>query len=96
MLFAFAPYSTTAWRCCPTCTTTRWSGICIGASPLCSFEAQVEAAESLYGVQLELYIQNADITAALADMETLYPRPVLERAERLVREQLRRYAAYRK
>lgn len=61
-----------------------------------SFEAQVEAAESLYGVQLELYIQNADITAALADMEPLYPRPVLERAERLVREQLRRYAAYRK
>ena len=60
------------------------------------FEAQVEAAESLYGVQLELYIQNADITAALEDMEPLYPRPVLERAERLVREQLRRYAAYRK
>ena len=60
------------------------------------FEAQVEAAESLYGVQLELYIQNADIIAALADMEPLYPRPVLERVEQLLREQLRRYAAYRK
>ena len=60
------------------------------------FEAQVEAAESLYGVQLELYIQNADITTALANMEPLYPRPVLERVEQLLREQLRRYEAYRK
>ena len=60
------------------------------------FEAQVEAAESLYGVQLELHIQNADITVALADMEPLYPRPVLERVAQLLREQLRRYAAYRK
>ena len=56
----------------------------------------MEAAESLYGVQLELRIQNADVTAALADMEPLYPRPVLERVEQLLREQLRRYAAYRK
>ena len=61
-----------------------------------NFEAQVDAAESLYGVQLELRIQNADVTAALADMELLYPRPVLERVEQLLREQLRRYAAYRK
>ena len=61
-----------------------------------SFEAQVEAAERLYGVQLELHIQNADISAALAGMETIYPRPVLERLEQLLREQLRRYAAYRK
>lgn len=61
-----------------------------------SFEAQVDAAESLYGMRLELYIQKADITAALADMETLYPRPVLARLEQLLREQLRRYAAYRK
>lgn len=60
------------------------------------FEAQVEAAESLYGVQLELYIQNTDIITALADMKLLYPRPVLERVEQLLREQLRRYAAYRK
>ena len=43
-----------------------------------------------------MYIQNADITAALADMETLYPRPVLARLEQLLREQLRRYVAYRK
>lgn len=61
-----------------------------------SFEAQVDAAESLYGIRLELYIQNADITAALVDLEMLYPRSVLERVERLLREQLRRYAAYRK
>lgn len=61
-----------------------------------SFEAQVDAAESLYGMRLELYTQKADITAALADMETLYPRPVLARLEQLLREQLRRYAAYRK
>lgn len=60
------------------------------------FEAQVEAAESLYGVQLELYIQNTDIITALADMKLLYPRSVLERVEQLLREQLRRYAAYRK
>ena len=61
-----------------------------------SFEAQVDAAESLYGAQLELHIQNADITAALADLGPLYPRPVLARLEQLLREQLRRYAAYRK
>lgn len=61
-----------------------------------SFEAQVDAAESLYGIQLELYIQNADITAVLAGMEALYPRPVLTRLEQLLREQLHRYAAYRK
>lgn len=60
------------------------------------FDAQVDAAESLYGMQLELYIQNTDIPAAIAGMETLYPRPVLVRMEQLLREQLRRYAAYRK
>ena len=92
-----------AWRCCLTCTTTRLRGICTSASPPWrqslfdrGFEAQVEAAESLYGVQLELYIQNADITTALADMEPLYLCSVLEHVEHLLQEQLRRYAAYRK
>lgn len=61
-----------------------------------SFEAQVDAAERLYGVQLTLSFQSADIPAALAGLDALYSRPVLARAEQLLREQLRRYAAYRK
>ena len=58
------------------------------------FDEQAEAAESLYGAQLKLYFNHKDVVQALQPLAELYPTEILNRAERVVFEQMRKYQAY--
>ena len=58
------------------------------------FDAQVEAAENLYGTQLKLQFSKYDITKELERLKDLYPQEILSRAESVLREQLRKYPVY--
>ena len=72
--------------------------LCIGkvqAKPFdCSFDAQMEAAEELYGTQLRLQFDRRDIRDVLATVAELYETPILERVERVLGEQMRKYKVY--
>ena len=57
-----------------------------------SFERQVDAAEELYGVQLHFYFGANEVKEALYQFENIYPEEAVRRVERLLREQMRRYA----
>ena len=71
---------------------------CIGrvqAKPFdMDFDAQVEAAESLYGSQLNFQFERNDVTRVLADLDELYPQEILQRVERAIYEQMRKYPVY--
>ncbi len=58
------------------------------------FEEQITAAEMLYGPQLLFSFTRADLSAALAGLEEYYPEETLDRVERVLREQMRRYPVY--
>ena len=55
------------------------------------FDEQVTAAEVLYGPQLRFSFTRADLSAALAGLEEYYPEETLDRVERVLREQMRKY-----
>ena len=58
------------------------------------FDEQVTAAELLYGPQLRFSFTRADLSAALAGLEEYYPEETLDRVERVLREQMRKYPVY--
>jgi len=58
------------------------------------FDVQVEAAEGLYGPQLRFWFDRQDIQREIACLRELYPEGVLNRVERVLYEQMRRYPVY--
>lgn len=58
------------------------------------FEEQVSAAEMLYGLQLRFSFTRNDLAAALEGLEEYYPMETIERVERILREQMRKYPVY--
>ena len=56
-----------------------------------SFEQQVDAAEALYGIQIHFCFGAKEVQEALQPLKNVYPEKVIERVERLLREQMRRY-----
>lgn len=57
-----------------------------------NFEEQVEAAESMYGVQLKFWFTARDVEEVVAQASVFYDRDVLDRVEQTMREQIRRYS----
>ena len=58
------------------------------------FDAQVEAAEALYGPQLKFRFGRQDIRQEVERLSGLYPQEMLERAEQTLYEQMRKYQVY--
>lgn len=56
-----------------------------------NFDEQMEAAEELYGVHLELKVTKKDIRELLETFEGIYDSVILERVEEFLRRQIRRY-----
>ena len=48
----------------------------------------------LYGPQLQFSLTRADLSVALAGLEEYYPEETLDRVERVLREQMRKYLVY--
>ena len=58
------------------------------------FDNQVTAAEILYGPQLRFSFTGSDLAAAFEGLEAYYPAETIHRAERVLREQMRKYPVY--
>ena len=58
------------------------------------FDAQVDAAESLYGSQLKLGFDRYDVSKVLEPLRELYSPQVIQRVERVIYEQMRKYPVY--
>lgn len=58
------------------------------------FDAQVEAAESLYGAQLRFSFVRHDIPPILDTIREFYSNSVIARVEQILYEQIRKYPAY--
>lgn len=58
------------------------------------FDTQVEAAEELYGSQLKFQFTKYDIPKEMECLKELYSQELLGRAERVLREQMRKYQVY--
>lgn len=71
---------------------------CIGrvqAKPFdMDFLCQVEAAESLYSPQLQFTFTRQDVSQSLENLTQLYPAEIMQRVERVLYEQMRRFQAY--
>ena len=71
---------------------------CIGrvkAKPFSqSFDAQVDAAEELYGVRLNFSFSKKDVSACLSFANEFYGEAVCRRTKQVIFEQMRRYAIY--
>ena len=59
-----------------------------------SFDVQMEAAEELYGTQLRLQFDRSDIRTVLDSVAELYDAAVINRVERVLGEQMRKYRVY--
>ena len=59
-----------------------------------NFDEQVSAAEQLYGPHLRFSFTRKDLPTALDGLEEYYPAETIERAERILREQMRKYPVY--
>ena len=59
-----------------------------------SFDEQVDAAESLYGIGLHLNYSNSDIENSFATLKDWYPAEILSRVKTVVLERKRKYALY--
>ena len=57
-----------------------------------SFEQQVDAAEELYGIQIHFHFGMKVVQEELKMLKEGYAEEVIMRVERLLREQMRRYA----
>ena len=57
-----------------------------------SFDNQMEAAMNLYGSQLELYFTRHDIRDALNDFNGMYAPEIIDRVQRVLFEQMRKYS----
>ena len=58
------------------------------------FDAQVEAAEELYGTQLKFSFKRGDISKELDCLRELYPEMLISRVEQILYEQMRKYQVY--
>ena len=56
-----------------------------------NFDEQIECAESLYGSHLKFSFKKSDIYTALDGLAGFYPKDILNRAERVILEQMRRW-----
>ena len=64
----------------------------VGAKPFSSdFDTQVEAAELLYKPQLKFFFDRSDVARILDELESIYAPTILERTERVIYEQMRKY-----
>ncbi len=59
-----------------------------------SFDEQVDAAESLYGIGLHLGYPNSGIENTFATLKDWYPSDILSRVKTVVLERKRKYALY--
>ena len=59
-----------------------------------SFNQQMEAAEELYGSQLEFYFSKNDILAKLKEFGEFYDETIMNRVENILLEQMRKYSAF--
>lgn len=57
-----------------------------------SFEQQVDAAEELYGIQIRFHFGAKEVQEELGRLNEAYSGEIIVRVERLLREQMRRYA----
>ena len=65
----------------------------IEAKPFSSeFDTQLEAAEELFGIQLEFHFTIQDIHRELEALADFYPEDIRQRVELLMRQQMRKYA----
>lgn len=58
------------------------------------FDEQISAAEQLYGLQLKLSFTRSDISAELTSLSGLYRPELLQRAETVLLEQMRKYPVF--
>lgn len=58
------------------------------------FDAQVEAAEELYGMQLKFSFSKKDLSEDLEFVRELYDEKIYRRVERVMFEQMRKYPVY--
>lgn len=56
------------------------------------FTAQAEAATTLYGSDLRFFFTVSDISELLQDLDKLYDTQTIQRAETVLREQMRKYS----
>lgn len=65
----------------------------IEAKPFSSeFDTQLEAAEELFGTQLEFHFTIQDIHRELEALADFYPEDIRQRVELLMRQQMRKYS----
>lgn len=65
----------------------------IEAKPFCSeFDIQLDAAEELYGVQVQFGFSYADVETEMKEISEQYPKEVCQRVLELLRIQMRKYA----
>ncbi|MCU6773166.1 hypothetical protein OCV70_00675 [Blautia acetigignens] len=65
----------------------------IEAKPFSSeFDTQLEAAEELFGTQLEFHFTIQDIHRELEELADFYPEDIRQRVELLMRQQMRKYS----
>lgn len=58
------------------------------------FNTQLEAAETLYSSQLQFSFEMQDLLAVTADMRELYSEHIIDRVEKILREQIRKYPIF--
>ena len=56
------------------------------------FDVQLEAAEALYGIQLQFHFSLKEVQRELEQIAERYPEGVRERVDQLLRQQIRKYA----
>ena len=62
------------------------------AVKLAEFDTQLEAAEELFGTQLEFHFTIQDIHQELEKLADFYPEDIRQRVELLMHQQMRKYA----
>ena len=58
------------------------------------FLEQVSAAETIYGSQIKFHFTKNDVSAILSTMTGMYSDEILDRVERVMLEQMRKYPVY--
>lgn len=56
-----------------------------------SFDEQMDIAEELYGYPLKCWFTMKDVNHCLEELKEYYPKDILERVEKIIRLQLRKY-----
>ena len=56
------------------------------------FDIQLEAAEELYGTQIDFNFNNEDVNAILDSVDGMYSEEICNRIRELLRYQIRKYS----